>query len=633
MDLSVSNLNLKNRNSSSSCIWNLTGGKANNFLFFNRFLLNRNDSLTVVSFHKKDNQSEVKSLFKTVDGVVPTGLLPISDVDYSKLQIILNISQTSFDRVFSVQFFSNSSKVTVSEAFQTIQFPLYNNVDNVTAIDNFKFQIEPSSVHIEQNLMVMISNLPKNYWIKVNNEEFDSVKNPLPSVYYKSTKLISVELAKFNVTSTSAVSLTYFLVSANCSKTVQLSIGQSVPIAYPDSSYRKSRNLQIVNCVTLATRSAKDKGAKFVLTFDPKQSTLLEPYDILSVTEEDVTKLALPFNLKSSLNSLNYFFPSANSDQLIVSYDSYSTSVSNEAFIPPKLSLSTQDGEVTLTSGQSFPWTADLTSQSKVVHIVRASNSSKRVNVGFNPNQVYKPGQYSIKVYDSIALDSLPIYELGQQANLPFLIPSNSDLLRVEYINVNPNEKGVKFDMIYSETSSSTCNTSSLFAPTFNLTSIDQDQCSWLVWPSQDSDQLLTINLFQLPKGVKVSCRKLSEGKTTDLVGPRGQSPAQQIVLPSGVYEFVVIKTDPKATLSTQPRISVNIQDSYLQLQEQFSEVSPSEKNSLSSVNYPGQYPVGIIQTWIFNQTFALITLNDLQLAGTFSYDFLIFQTHFFIFS
>lgn len=104
---------------------------------------------------------------------------------------------------------------------------------------------------------------------------------------------------------------------------------------------------------------------------------------------------------------------------------------------------------------------------------------------------------------------------------------------------------------------------------------------------------------------------------TLFLTGPMQKNYLPDVALDSKLfYEFTLTSSDSSATnrhLVLQKKAST-----FFTQQDSLQSLSEQNTFKVSSINYPGDYPVGFKQTLASNVTnhYSLVTIQDLQLSG-----------------
>lgn len=273
-------------------------------------------------------------------------------------------------------------------------------------------------------------------------------------------------------------------------------------------------------------------------------------------------------------------------------------------------------------------------SKNKLVYTFFTFEKNKNILVRFGDKTNVKlttPNQMSISIYNTDMDGVKPIALLQKLQSLPLVAKSDTGVMRIEFSDV-PQELKMNFELV----DESSCYSMSSYAPSFELNSNSSSSCSWLILPDPSSTfTVINPTIVDLPKDVILSVTYLSSddtktysypGSSSTLVtlilivflkfiGPISKKYLPDFVLNSSLaYEFTVNgnKNFQDLQVVMQHKVNTFKNDQIHNSVDNFLE--------LTSVNYPGYYPIGFTQNIKFNyENMSLITVKDMQLDGLYS--------------
>ena len=267
----------------------------------------------------------------------------------------------------------------------------------------------------------------------------------------------------------------------------------------------------------------------------------------------------------------------------------------------------------------------------ETVHLVISMDQSKHVQIVF-PSSVtgLKPGDLEIKLFASeSSVGAVPIATLGQYARLPVSVVSSGPMLRATFKGKQPS---TPFTVTYRLVdANSTCGHLSSLMANFEVKGSDLASggapCTWYIPASSAaSSVVLSPITIKLPAETTLTLTDFTDlsAKPFSVAGPfsGGYFPDLVLAAKSGAaYELSVASTAKSAATIDGLHVLVAAKtDKFIARNSSF---SVAEKvASVSSINYPGAYPVGapeLTETWYFRgnaSEWALVSFEDIHLAS-----------------
>ncbi|KAI2802979.1 hypothetical protein BLOT_007102 [Blomia tropicalis] len=581
----------------SSCLWNISSMLGDTLIHASRVVFDPKDQVNVLCFRDNANFSLYSALGSIEPGLISTGTCNTVQVSFK-----LN-PESNLNRTWEVIFYSNPSFVSLTKDNGLLSFPLNQKASS----PQNHFSLNPSSDYSDRKVALNFLQLPKSFSFELDGETYNQSKPPA-KIYFPSAQSLTFTLK--NLTPTEIIRIHFWLVTADCSGDVSLKINEAKPIATPNEDIRKQQMITTVKCAQHFTTGV---DGQFQLMIDPNLNGLANPSDTVNFYNDQG---AIQLGLNNP--SLLYFKTIDNvlaGNSFLVIYDSPYSSKPNPTFKAPIMkAISSKDVTQFYVSNKTM--VSIPKSDTKIVHIIYPSdmNTRKRVLVNFG-NVNIATGQFSIKIYNSESDSGVLIATLGQYDRLPSVIASNTPFMRVVFEGKIP-DLNVTYLLIDSQ---QCCQHLSTFDSTFEVRG-GQSNCSWYIPVSNPNISKYTVvnpTFIELPEGKQLDVityfTKNGSTKVNSIKGPMKKSFYPDLFLDGeNTYEF---KIDSSNLKEEDLHVLFAHKTSYLK------EIVPlnslQKVSSLTSNNYPGYYPMGLEQTFTFNEPGknVFITVEDVSLG------------------
>lgn len=257
----------------------------------------------------------------------------------------------------------------------------------------------------------------------------------------------------------------------------------------------------------------------------------------------------------------------------------------------------------------------------ETAHLIVTMDPTKNVEIVFPSAASLKPGDVEIKVYNSETTRAVPIATLGQYSRLPVSIASNTPMLRATFKGKQPS---TPFTVTYRLVdSNSTCGRLSTQKNNFEVKGDVGGMCTWYIPESSDSSSVvLDPTVIKLPAGKVLTMTNFADpGKPYTLTGPFSGNFFPDLVLTSAKSAYEISVNTSKTT-ANDLHVLIATKKDYVARNSSFT--VDDKVASISSINYPGAYPVGspqLTESWNFlgnDSHWALVSFEDIHLARKF---------------
>lgn len=257
----------------------------------------------------------------------------------------------------------------------------------------------------------------------------------------------------------------------------------------------------------------------------------------------------------------------------------------------------------------------------ETAHLIVADDLTKNVQIVFPSAAVLlKPGDVEIKLYNSESTShAVPIATLGQYSRLPASITSNTPMLRATFKGKQPSTPfTVTYRLVEANSTCGRLSTHTAFEVKGDVGGV----CTWYIPESSASSSVvLDPTLIKLPAGKVLTMTNLADpaGKPYTLNGPFSGNSFPDLVLSSAKSAYELSVNTSTATADGL-HVLIATKKDYIARNSTFTVAD--RVASISSINYPGAYPVGspqLTEMWNFlgeKTEWALVSFEDIHLAG-----------------
>lgn len=605
------NSNIAKRN---ECIWMIDSYTATKTIDLSRLVLSPNDNFTITTLVTIKNETKLVTIYDNHNITrkkYSSGLLLIDRYNKFNITLKLDSNDKTFKRAFQIILYLDYPDVYLMKDSGSLALPI--NQDLASAITN-EFILKPSPQYSERLIMLTFDEKPAVNF-SMDGKQYDSTN--LPDIYMGKIDGIRFNLKEFKVNPNKPIVINYWLVTASCSKEIELDgKNSSASIIYPDEQDRQNQLLTSMVCAQIFS----NKDGKFYQLMITDETTILpNPADLITIYNlpkieviQTIQSLFIPL-IKTVNTFLEY-------EKILVIYESpYANSTINHT-VPIKLAL---------TNNMSF--ILDSVSSKQQINIKKTNQEMKFIYnfysslgenliVNIDPQEKLDDNKMKIAIYDTDIYGPKikPLVFLDQFNVLPSAIAVNKAEMRIEIWGILSQ---IQFNI--KHVNDKDCQSVSSYNPNFQVSS--NRNCSWLITRNDSNieNTVLSTNSLVLPEGSSlIVIRLAAKSSTQTFKGPIHESYLADFVMSSSqdyLVEFIVNESNKnndtnifivkKASLLNFNKISIDDQ----------------HKFSFKSINYPGFYPIGFEQHLpflnMYNQT-VLITVNDIHLYGMLSLDF-----------
>ncbi|XP_075676827.1 uncharacterized protein LOC142645156 isoform X2 [Dermatophagoides pteronyssinus] len=597
------NSNIAKRN---ECIWMIDSYTATKTIDLSRLVLSPNDNFTITTLVTIKNETELVTIYDNHNITrkkYSSGLLLIDRYNKFNITLKLDSNDKTFKRAFQIILYLDYPDVYLMKDSGSLALPI--NQDLASAITN-EFILKPSPQYSERLIMLTFGEKPAVNF-SMDGKQYDSTN--LPEIYMGKIDGIRFNLKEFKVNPNKPIVINYWLVTASCSKEIELDgKNSSASIIYPDEQDRQNQLLTSMVCAQIFS----NKDGKFYQLMITDETTILpNPADLITIYNlpkieviQTIQSLFIPL-IKTINTFLEY-------EKILVIYESpYANSTINHT-VPIKLAL---------TNNMSF--ILDSVSSKQQINIQKTNQEMKFIYnfysslgenliVNIDPQDKLDDNKMKIAIYDTDIYGPKikPLVFFDQFNVLPSAIAVNKAEMRIEIWGVLSN---IQFTI--KHVNDNDCQSVSSYNPNFQVSS--NRNCSWLITRNDSNieNTVLSTNSLVLPEGSSLIVTRLAaKSSTQTFKGQIHESYLADFVMSSSqdyLVEFIVNERNKnndtnifivkKASLLNFNKISIDDQ----------------HKFSFKSINYPGFYPIGFEQHLpflnMYNQT-VLITVNDIHL-------------------
>ncbi|OTF82615.1 hypothetical protein BLA29_003507, partial [Euroglyphus maynei] len=492
----------------------------------------------------------------------------------NKFNITLKLDpkDKTFKRSLQIILYINYPDVHLMRDSGSFEFP--SNQD-LASIINAEFTLRPSPQYFERLIVLTFAATKSNVKFTMDGIQY---KTNLPDIYMGKIDGITFKLNEFQVNPNETIVINYWLVTASCSKEVELNDkNPSASIIYPNEQDRQNQLLTSMVCAQIFS----NKVSKYYqLMITDNTTALPNPGDLITIYNlpkmeviQTIQSLFIPL-----LKTINTFLEN---DKILIIYESPYAGQTVNHTVPVELALTNNMSYIlnTVSSNQEINITKTNEEAKFIYNIYSAPG--KNLIVYIDPQEKLDNNKMKIAIYDTDIYGPTikPLVFLDQFDVLPSNIAVDKTKMRIEVWGILSK---IKFTVKHVDDKD--CQTVSSYNPNFQLSS--NRNCSWFITrnDSNSENTVLSPNSLVLPQGSSLRVTRLAAKSSTQII----KGPIHESYLP----DFVII--------------------------------DDQHKFSFKSINYPGFYPIGFEQHLplmnMDNQT-VLITVNDIHLYGMLNQD------------
>ncbi|XP_075589322.1 uncharacterized protein LOC124495529 [Dermatophagoides farinae] len=598
--LNVINWNAKNR---TKCLWIIDIPISRKTIDLSRVVLSSKDNITITAMLETNKTSTIYTIYDNHKHTkISSGLLFVDQYDKLNITLDLDPQHSTFNRAFQIILYINYSDVYLMRDSGSLSFPINQGL---TSVIDSKFMLLPSPQYSERLIILTFAkNSTTNF--KMDGQQYNQTN--LPDIYMAKIDGIKFELNKFNVTLNESIEINYWLVTASCSKEIELNDkNPSSSIIYPNEQDRQDQSLTSMVCAQIFTNNV-DKYYEIMIT---DETTMLpNPGDVITVYSlpkmeviQTIQSLFIPL-LKTINTFLEY-------KKILIIYDSPYSNHPVTKTIPVELALTNNMSFIlnTLSSNQEIN-VEKTNEETKFIYNIYSA-PGKNLIVYIDPKEKLDDNKMKIAIYntDIHGPTIKPLVLLDQFNVLPSAIAVDKTEMRIEIWG-----KLSKIKFTIKHVDDKDCQTVSSYNSTFQVSS--NRNCSWFI-PRDDSNQdhtVLSANSLTLPKGSSLHVTRLAAKSTTQILqGPKHESYLADFIMPSS-YDYLIEFIVDENNKDKDTNIFI-AKKAYL-LHYNNTIIEDQHKFSVKSINYPGLYPIGFEQDLMIpnKDQYVLITVNDIQL-------------------